>query len=85
MKIVRVCVGYNINGKETLEIPFDHDISIEPVYSEFSGWNEDISQIREYSDLPLTLKQFIDFIEIQTGIPVTMVSVGPDRKQTILR
>jgi adenylosuccinate synthase len=85
MKIVKVCVGYNIDGKETEEIPFDHDISIKPIYSEFSGWNENISEILDYSELPSAMKQFIYFIEVQIGIPVTMVSVGPDRKQTILR
>ncbi|MBA4321256.1 MAG: adenylosuccinate synthase [Odoribacter sp.] len=82
---VKVCIAYNINGKETSEIPFEHNISLQPVYQEFPGWKENISAIRDYSGLPQTLKQYIGFIEKQTGVPVTMVSVGPDRKETIFR
>jgi adenylosuccinate synthase len=84
-KSVKVCVAYNINGKETFEIPFEHDIPLQPVYREFTGWKENISAIRNYSGLPPALKQYIGFIEEQTGIRVTMVSVGPDRKETIFR
>lgn len=82
---VMVCVAYNINGKETSEIPFEQDVTIQPVYREFPGWNEDISDLRDYSRLPQKLKEYIGFIEDQTGVPVTMVSVGPDRKETIFR
>jgi adenylosuccinate synthase len=82
---VKVCVAYNINGIETTEIPFEHDIAIKPVYSEFPGWKEDISKLRDYSGLPETLKQYIGFVEEQTGVTVTMVSVGPDRTETIFR
>ena len=49
------------------------------------GWNEDISGIREYDNLPDALKKYIEFIEKNTGVPVTMVSVGPDREETIFR
>jgi adenylosuccinate synthase len=82
---VKVCTAYIINGTETSEIPFENDVLIQPVYREFPGWNENISVVREYSSLPLNLKQYIRFIEKQTGVPVTMVSVGPDRKETIFR
>jgi adenylosuccinate synthase len=82
---VNVCIAYNINGKETSEIPFEHDAAIHPVYREFPGWNENISALRDYSGLPESMKQYIGFIEQQTGIPVTLVSVGPDRKETIFR
>jgi adenylosuccinate synthase len=82
---VKVCIAYNINGKESTEIPFEHDAPLQPVYREFQGWNENISSLRNYSGLPEALKQFIGFIEEQTGVPVTMVSVGPDRKETIFR
>jgi adenylosuccinate synthase len=82
---VKVCVAYNIKGEETSEIPFENDAPLQPVYLEFPGWNEKISTIREYSKLPKNLKQYIGFIEKQTGVPVTMVSVGPDRKETIFR
>jgi adenylosuccinate synthase len=82
---VKVCIAYNINGKETSEIPFENDASLQPVYREFSGWKENLSSIHDYSGLPETLKGYIRFIEEQTGVPVTIVSVGPDRKETIFR
>ncbi len=82
---IRVCKSYIINNKELTGIPFDNNIKIEPVYVELKGWKEDISSIREYSKLPGALKNYINYIEEQTGIPVTMVSVGPDRNETIFR
>lgn len=84
-KTVKVCVAYNINGKETTEIPFENDAPLQPVYLEFPGWSGNISSIRDHSALPQTLKNYIEFIEEQTGVPVTMISVGPDRKETIFR
>jgi adenylosuccinate synthase len=84
-KTVKVCVGYIIDGKETSEVPFEHDAIISPVYLEFPGWNENISDIRDYEGLPDALKKYIGFVEEQTGVPVTMVSVGPDRNETVFR
>ena len=49
------------------------------------GWTDDISRSRTYKDLPAALKKYIEFVEEQTGVPVTMVSVGPDREETIYR
>jgi adenylosuccinate synthase len=84
-KSIKICTSYIVEGKECQEIPFNADSSIEPVYTELQGWEADISAIREFGDLPEALKKFIDFIEKQTGVPITMVSVGPDRKETIFR
>ena len=81
---VKICTSYISEGRECLEIPFNNS-PVEPVYREFPGWKEDISEIREYDKLPENLKKYIGFIEEQTGIPVTMVSVGPDRTETIFR
>lgn len=83
--VIKVCTAYKIAGKVCAEIPFSSDSVIEPVYTELPGWNEDISAIRDYSKLPAALKGYIEFIEKQTGVPVTMVSVGPDREETIFR
>jgi adenylosuccinate synthase len=58
---------------------------IEPVYTEFEGWKEVISGKRDFNELPASLKKYIEFIENQTRVPVTMVSVGPDREETIFR
>jgi adenylosuccinate synthase len=83
-KTIKVCTSYLSDGKECREISFDNS-PIEPVYKELPGWKENISAIREFSKLPENLKKYIKFIEDQTNIPVTMVSVGPDREETIIR
>jgi adenylosuccinate synthase len=82
---IKICTSYKVEGKDCLELPFNNDSVIEPVYTDMSGWQEDISGIREFNLLPDALKIYIEFIEKQTGIPVTMVSVGPDRTETIFR
>ena len=84
-KTISICTSYKVDGKECNEIPFSNDSVIEPVYTELPGWKEDISGIKEFNKLPDPLKKFITFIEKQTGVPVTMVSVGPDREETIFR
>lgn len=80
----KVCTSYLVKGKKCEELPFDNT-PVEPVYTELPGWKEDISGIREYDKLPDNLKNYIKFIEDQTGVPVTMISVGPDRQETIFR
>lgn len=82
---IKICTSYKVDGKECIEIPFSNDAVIEPVYTELPGWKEDISSIKEYDKLPAALKTFTTFIEKQTGVPVTMISVGPDREETIFR
>jgi adenylosuccinate synthase len=81
-RTIKVCTGYRTEGKECREIPFTDQVT-EPVYTELQGWEENISGIREFKKLPGSLRNYISFIEEQTGIPVTIVSVGPDRKETI--
>ncbi|HLW15189.1 MAG TPA: adenylosuccinate synthetase, partial [Flavobacteriaceae bacterium] len=58
---------------------------IQPVYQEFKGWKEDITGARDVDTLPKALKEYIAYIEKEVGVPVTIVSVGPDRTQTIHR
>jgi len=84
-KAIKICTEYKINGKICNELPFDIDSVIEPVYTELQGWETDIKDKREFDDLPIALKGYIEFIEAQTSVPVTMVSVGPDRKEIIFR
>lgn len=83
--LIRICTAYKINGRLEDEIPFDNNELIEPVYAELEGWKEDISGVNHFNELPVQLKDFIKFIESETGIPVTIVSVGPGRNSTIFR
>jgi len=84
-KTIRICTSYEVDGKKCTELPFDTDAAIIPVYTEIPGWDEDITAARDFSELPGALKNYIEYIEKQTGVPVTMVSVGPDREETISR
>jgi len=82
---IKVCTSYKINGKEVSEIPFENDAVIEPVYTELNGWDEEIFDIKKFAKLPSELKRYIEFVEKFCGVPITLVSVGPDRKETIFR
>ena len=83
---IKICTAYNVNGKIYKDnIPFDIDLDIDPVYKEFKGWKTDISNIHSYYDLPEEAKNYINYIQTELKIPMTMISVGPDRTQTIIR
>ncbi len=82
---IRVCNSYTINGKATGEVPYDHSAHITPDYMEMPGWSEDITGIREFGKLPRELQNYIGMIEDETGVPVSIISTGPDREQTIFR
>jgi adenylosuccinate synthase len=84
-KTVRICTAYKIDGRISHELPFSNDCEIEPVYTEMEGWDEVITGFREFDELPAALKKYIKFVETETGVPITMVSVGPDREETIFR
>ena len=85
LKTFKVAVGYKIKGKETTEVPYEFNEHLKPVYQDFEGWNDDLSNIQLYKDLPVQLKNYIEFIEKETGVPVWIVSLGPDREATIIR
>ena len=84
---IKVCVGYEYRGevyKDT--IPFDlSDLDIEPIYKELKGWNVDITDCKNYDELPEEAKDYISFILTEVNIPITRISVGPDRLQTIMK
>lgn len=83
---IPVCVGYKINGKVTENFPQTNLLSkSEPVYEYLKGWNCDISEISDYDSLPEPAKAYITFIEKQIALPITMISIGPKRSQTIFR
>jgi adenylosuccinate synthase len=82
---IKACVGYEQNGKTTTEFPYELGADIVPVYKELPGWNCDLTEVNSEEQFPEELKSYIKFIEDETGVPVTIVSVGPKRQQTIVR
>ena len=82
---VRVCTAYKIDGKITQDFPFECPDNVEPVYTDFPGWKEDLTKIRHYEDFPKSLKNYIAFIEKKTDCPVKIISVGPDRSEIVIR
>jgi len=83
---IHVCTHYKINSVQTDEMPYDLlDGKVEPVYTTLKGWNTDLTQIRTIEAFPQELSDYIAFIEKELEIPITYVSVGPDREQTIVR
>ncbi|MDY6326317.1 MAG: adenylosuccinate synthase [Bacteroidales bacterium] len=85
MPEIKVCTAYKVNGTMTDRIPADNKAVVEPVYTSLRGWQEDISKCREYDELPQTFKDYIRFVETETGARVSIVSVSPDRNATIFR
>jgi adenylosuccinate synthase len=82
---IKVCTQYKVNGKVTDQVPYDLSQPVEPVYTELPGWEQDISQAHSFDELPVNLKNYIQFIEQNTGVPVKIISIGPDREQIIQR
>ena len=85
-KSLEVCTSYNINGIETQTLPFDLNLeNIEPIFKTFKGWSEDISKITREEELPIELLEYVSFIEEFIKVPIKLISVGPDRSETIYR
>tara|TARA_B100001250_G_scaffold404994_1_gene421758 strand:+ start:58 stop:1329 length:1272 start_codon:yes stop_codon:yes gene_type:complete len=81
---IKVCTKYNYNGNTVDYMPFSIlDENINPIYEEIEGWDEDITQAKSYNDLPLNFKNYVEFLEDKLNLKIKIVSVGPDRKQTI--
>ena len=85
-KSLKVCTAYNYKGKTITHLPYNIEPeNVTPIYSDFKGWKEDLTKMNDYSQLPKELNDYIDFLEKELEIPIKIVSVGPDRKQTIFR
>jgi adenylosuccinate synthase len=83
---IKVCVAYEIDGKETTEFPVTRELKkAKPVYVTLPGWKCDIRGIRNFDELPENAKNYVNFIEQQLGFPITMVSNGPAREDIIYR
>ena len=84
-KTIKVCTSYEYRGSEIDYLPYDiGDDSLKPIYKEFEGWDEDITGIRDFNSLPKNLKNYISYLEKELEIPIGIISVGPDRLQTII-
>lgn len=81
---VRVCTAYEKDGVRVTDMPYDTE-GWQAVYEDLPGWNTDLTQMTSESEFPQQLKDYIAYIEKHTGVRITIVSVGPDRAQTIMR
>ena len=82
---IKIATAYNINGETTDIFPYELNDNIKPVYTELKGWKTDLTKINSANEFPEELNNYIKFIEDNVGVPVKIVSVGPDRNQTINR
>lgn len=83
---IKACTAYKINGEETDLFPFDIDsVDIEPIYTELPGWQTDLTKMKSEDEFPETFSNYIRFLEEQLRTPITIISIGPDRCQTIVR
>tara|TARA_R110002074_G_scaffold168037_6_gene329367 strand:+ start:141 stop:1412 length:1272 start_codon:yes stop_codon:yes gene_type:complete len=85
-KTLKVCTSYKYKGKEITHLPYNIEPeNVTPIYKEFKGWKEDLTAMEDTSQLPKELNDYIHFLEKELETPIKIVSVGPDRKQTIFR
>ncbi|MEC7265681.1 MAG: adenylosuccinate synthase, partial [Bacteroidota bacterium] len=85
-KTIKVCTAYDYKGKKIQHLPYSIESEyVTPVYTEMKGWAQDLTKMSSSADLPATLNDYIAFLEEQLQVPIKIVSVGPDRTQTIHR
>jgi adenylosuccinate synthase len=84
---IKICTHYELPTGERIDrLSFEiSDLDVNPVYQSMKGWNTSLKGIREYDDFPIELKDYVAYLENELGVPIKLVSIGPDREQTILR
>jgi adenylosuccinate synthase len=84
---IKICVSYEINGKKLKSFPTNPEAlsKVTPIYETLKGWKKDLSNISSYSELPAEAKEFVEAIELFIGVEISIISIGADRKQTILK
>ncbi|MBD8389714.1 adenylosuccinate synthase [Dysgonomonas sp. BGC7] len=82
---IRACVAYEIDGQKVTDFPFEVDDAIKPVYIDLKGWQTDMTKMRKEDEFPTEFNQYLAFLERELGVPISIVSIGPDRDQTIIR
>lgn len=83
--VIKACVAYKINGVETEDFPYDINEGVEPVYTEIPGWQTDMTKMQSEDEFPEEFNAYLAFLEQELEVPIAIVSVGPDREQTIIR
>ncbi len=82
---IKACVAYRKDGVETRDFPYDIEKGIEPVYKELPGWKTDMTNFTSEEQFPKEFCEYIDFLETELETPIKIISIGPDREQTIVR
>ena len=85
-KKIKVCTEYQYKGESVKHFPYTvNNNELKPIYTEFKGWKEDISKINKEDSLPKTFLDYVKYLELALKVPIVIISVGPDRTQTIIR
>lgn len=82
---IKVATGYKMNGEVVTEFPYELAEDLEPVYTDLPGWKQDLTGVKSEDEFPQELKDYIAYLEKELEVPITIISVGPDREQTIVR
>ena len=82
---IKACTAYKVNGVETRDFPYDIEHGVEPVYQDLPGWKTDMTQFTSEAQFPQQFKDYIQFLEKELQTPIKIISIGPDREQTIVR
>ena len=86
LDVIRVCTGYRIGGEQSDEPPMFADAvaEVEPVYEELPGWQQSTAGIRDYQALPAAARRYLERVQELVGVPLDLISTGPDRDHTIV-
>lgn len=83
---IKVCTHYDLNGELIDYMPYDIvTTEVKPVYKELPGWKTDLTKLSSIEEIPAELNSYVEYLEQELNVPITIVSVGPDRKQTLMR
>ena len=85
IKTIKACLHYELNGKKIDYLPFEDNEKLTPIYKELEGWEMNIMELESLSDAPQELHKYVAWLEEVLEVPISIISVGPDRKQTLFR
>lgn len=83
--VIKACVAYKKDGNEITDFPYNIEDGIEPVYKELPGWKTDMTKMTDEEEFPEAFSTYVKFLENELQTPITIISIGPDREQTIMR